>query len=91
MLFFADLAAGRAMSDGHSLLDEMSRPIKNAFGKDISPDYASQIKHVNQRLEELQERKMRCDDLAEVRKLKLQQILQLRNCELDAQQVTSFS
>jgi hypothetical protein len=75
------------MQDGHSLLDEMSRPIKNASGKDISPDYAGQIKHVNQRLEELQERKMRCDDLAEVRKLKLQQILQLRTCEKDAEQV----
>ncbi|KAL4216901.1 S14 domain and spectrin repeat-containing protein 1 [Mactra antiquata] len=85
-----DLAAGRAMSDGHSLLDEMSRPIKNAFGKDISPDYANQMKHVNQRLEELQMRKMRCDDLAEVRKLKLQQILQLRTCELDAQQAISW-
>lgn len=86
-ILLTDLSASRAMQDGHSLLDEMSRPIKNAFGKDISPDYANQIKHVNQRLEELQERKMRCDDLAEVRKLKLQQILQLRTCEKDAEQV----
>ncbi|KAH3754775.1 hypothetical protein DPMN_189456 [Dreissena polymorpha] len=75
------------MQDGHSLLDEMSRPIKNAFGADISPDYASQTKHVEQKLEELQERKMRCDDLADVRKLKLEQILQLRTCENDAQKV----
>lgn len=75
------------MEDGRSLLDEMSRPIKNAFGKDISPDYASQIKHIEQKLEDLQERKMRCDDLAEVRKLKLEQILQLRKLEKDAEQV----
>ena len=76
------------MSDGRSLLDEMSRPVKNAFGKDISPDYASQTKHIEQRLEELQERKMRCDELAEVRKLKLEQILQLRSCENDAGKVS---
>lgn len=79
------------MRDGQSLLDEMSRPIKNAFGKDISPDYTSQTKHIMQKLEELQERKMRCDDLAEVRKLKLQQTLQLRTCERDVDQVPIFA
>lgn len=75
------------MSDGQSLLDEMSRPIKNAFGKDITPDYAAQIKRIQRSLEELQERKMRCDELADVRRLKLQQLLQLRTCERDCDQV----
>lgn len=75
------------MGDGQSLLDEMSRPIKNASGKDITPDYSRHIKHINQSLEELQERKLRCDELADVRKLKLQQILQLCTCEHDAEQV----
>jgi hypothetical protein len=68
----------------------MSRPIKNASGKDITPDYARHIKHINQSLEELQERKMRCDELADVRKLKLQQILQLCTCEQDAEQVINL-
>ncbi|KAL3854881.1 hypothetical protein ACJMK2_014117, partial [Sinanodonta woodiana] len=81
-----DHAAQSTLSDGQSLLDEMSRPIKNAFGKDISPDYDDQIKHITKKLEDLQERKMRCDELADVRKLKLQQILQLRTCEKDADQ-----
>ena len=75
------------MNDGQSLLDEMSRPIKNAFGKDITPDYAAQIKRIQRSLEELQERKMRCDELADVRRLKLQQLLQLRTCERDCDQV----
>ena len=88
LIFIIDTAASHGMRDGQSLLDEMSRPIKNAFGKDISPDYAHQIKHITQKLEELQERKMRCDDLAEVRKLKLQQTLQLRTCERDVDQVS---
>ena len=87
-LFFTDKAAMSTLSDGQSLLDEMSRPIKNAFGKDISPDYAKEIKHVTKNLEDLQERKLRCDELADVRKLKLQQILQLRTCERDAEQVS---
>ncbi|ESO86303.1 hypothetical protein LOTGIDRAFT_129439 [Lottia gigantea] len=79
-----DHAAQQTLNDGQSLLDEMSRPIKNAFGKDITPDYDGHIKRINQKLEDLQERKMRCDELADVRKLKLQQILQLRTCERDA-------
>jgi hypothetical protein len=82
------MAASHILSDGQSLLDEMSRPIKNAFGIDISPDYIPQIKHVTKQLEDLQERKLRCDELADVRKLKLQQILQLRTCERDADQVS---
>ena len=86
--FHLDIAAQSTLSDGQSLLDEMSRPIKNASGKDITPDYSRHIKHINQSLEELQERKLRCDELADVRKLKLQQILQLCTCEQDAEQVS---
>lgn len=83
-----DNLAYQTLSDGQSLLDEMSRPVKNAMGKDITPDYSAQIKHVQKRLEDLQERKLRCDELSDVRKLKLQQILQLRTCERDAEQVS---
>lgn len=82
-----DTLAYQTLNDGQSLLDEMSRPVKNAMGKDITPDYSSQIKHIQKRLEDLQERKLRCDELSDVRKLKLQQILQLRTCERDADQV----
>ncbi|XP_046554795.1 uncharacterized protein LOC124264120 [Haliotis rubra] len=85
-----DDSAQQALNDGQSLLDEMSRPIKDAFGKDISPDYSSQIKYITKKLEELQERKLRCDELADVRKLKLQQILQLRTCEKDADQAIDW-
>ena len=86
-LVVSDVLAKQTIDDGQSLLDEMSRPVKNASGKDITPDYASQIKHINNWLADLQERKLRCDELADVRKLKLQQILQLRTCERDADQV----
>ncbi|CAL1540820.1 unnamed protein product, partial [Lymnaea stagnalis] len=85
-----DKVAQESLNDGQSLLDEMSRPIKNAFGKDITPDYANKIKYINKKLEELQERKMRCDELADVRKLKLQQLLQLRTCERDTDQAIDW-
>ena len=75
------------MSEGQSLLDQLSLPVKNALGKDVSPDNKGHMTHVQNLLDELQERKMRADELADVRKLKLQQILQLRTCERDADQV----
>ncbi|KAK3802342.1 hypothetical protein RRG08_034490 [Elysia crispata] len=89
-LDICDKLASQSLNEGQSLLDEMSRPIKNAFGKDISPDFVRQVKHVNKKLEELQERKMRCDELADVRKLKLQQLLQLRTCERDTDQAIDW-
>ena len=49
-----DGAAQQSLEDGQALLDEMSRPVKNAQGVDISPDFAPAVKHVNQRLEDLQ-------------------------------------
>lgn len=82
-----DSVAEQTANDGQTLLEEMSRPIKNAFGKDITPDYVQQMKRINRQLEELQERKLRCDELADVRRLKLQQLLQLRTCERDCDQV----
>ncbi|KAH9498307.1 S14 domain and spectrin repeat-containing protein 1 [Bulinus truncatus] len=85
-----DKIAEESLNDGQSLLDEMSRPIKNAFGKDITPDYANKIKCINKKLGDLQERKLRCDELADVRKLKLQQFLQLRTCERDTDQAIDW-
>ncbi|XP_077997323.1 SEC14 domain and spectrin repeat-containing protein 1-B-like [Glandiceps talaboti] len=80
------LIVEQAIREGHALLDMMSETVKNAFGKDITPDYTSHKDHVQRILDELQGRKLTCDEMAEVRKLKLQQILQLRTCERDADQ-----
>lgn len=85
-----DTLANETLNDGQSLLDEMSRPMKNSSGLDITPDYSTQIKHINKSVEDLQERKLRCDELADVRRLKLQQILQLFTCERDADQAVQW-
>ncbi|CAH1789041.1 unnamed protein product, partial [Owenia fusiformis] len=85
-----NLCAKQILTEGQNLLDTMALPVKNAFGKDITPDYSRERAHVQQTLDSLQERKMRCDELADVRKLKLQQILQLRTCERDADQAIEW-
>ena len=85
--FVSDLTADRAFSEGQNLLAQLILPVKDASGKDVTPNNKPHIEHVERMLEELQKRKIRCDELADVRKLKLQQILQLRTCERDAEQV----
>ncbi|XP_071495752.1 uncharacterized protein [Diadema antillarum] len=80
----------RAIREGRSLLEMMSLPVKNAFGRDITPDYRRHIEHVETILAELEGRRAQCRDLAEVRKLKLQQLLQLKSCERDAEQAISW-
>ncbi|XP_041477901.1 uncharacterized protein LOC121425834 isoform X6 [Lytechinus variegatus] len=80
----------RAIREGKSILEMMSLPIKNAFGKDITPNYEKHIAHVERILAELEGRRARCRDLAEVRRLKLQQLLQLKSCERDAEQAIAW-
>jgi hypothetical protein len=48
------------------------------------------MERIKRMLEELQERKSRCDELADVRRLKLQQLLQLRTCERDCDQAIDW-
>ncbi len=81
------MAAEQTLNEGQSLLDQLALPVKNAFGKDVSHDNKARIEHVQRLMGDLQERKLRCDELADVRKLKLQQILQMLTCERDAEQV----
>ncbi len=129
------MAAEQTLNEGQSLLDQLALPVKNAFGKDVTPDNKGHIAHVQKMMEDLQvqvsnqltrislpqvpemrvvgvmknsntnrtnlklfwklyfifsviqERKLRCDELSDVRKLKLQQILQMLTCERDTEQV----
>ncbi|XP_023933441.1 uncharacterized protein LOC106181372, partial [Lingula anatina] len=85
-----NIIAQQTLNEGQNLLDQMAVPIKNAFGKDITPDFSKHIEHVEKVIGELQERKLRCDELSDVRRLKLQQILQLRTCERDADQAIAW-
>ncbi|XP_074642495.1 uncharacterized protein LOC141899810 [Tubulanus polymorphus] len=85
-----DYAAHKTIEEGHILLDLLSLPIKNALGKDVTPNYEDAKEHIQKLLDDLQDRKARCDELSDVRRLKLQQILQLRTCEQDAKQAIDW-
>ena len=51
------LAAEQTLNEGQSLLDQLALPVKNAFGKDITPDNKLHIAHVQKMMEDLQVRK----------------------------------
>ncbi|XP_066263903.1 kalirin-like [Branchiostoma lanceolatum] len=79
-----------AMKEGQVLMDLLSGLVKDAFGKDVTPDHTRDFQHTKNKLEDLERRKLRCDELGDVRKLRLQQILQLRTCERDADQAIQW-
>ncbi|XP_071940991.1 triple functional domain protein-like [Antedon mediterranea] len=72
--------------EGERLLEMMSSPVKNAFGKDITPKFDSQKSHVTTSIHEMNKQRKQVNELADLWKLKLQQILQLRTCEEDSVQ-----
>ncbi len=63
---------------------------QNTLGKEVTRDYTTGVLHVREQLEEIDERRKRCNDLVDVRKLKLQQMLQLFTCEQDGEQVRTI-
>lgn len=65
----------------------MTSPVVDMRGDDVTPDYTKGIAHVRLTLDELRERKLRTDELCDVRRIKLQQLLQLKQSERDAEQV----
>ncbi|KAK6025424.1 hypothetical protein OSTOST_08675 [Ostertagia ostertagi] len=58
----------------------------NVHGKRVVRDYMAGIIHVREQLSAARERRKRCLELVDVRRLKLQQFTQLFTCENDAQQ-----
>lgn len=69
----------------------MTSPMSNMRGDDVTQDYGMGIAHVRLTLDELRERKLRTDELCDVRRIKLQQLLQLKQSERDAEQVKQKS
>ena len=93
MIKYSFLIAAVAVSSEDTLRDAlaaqelMTSPVANTRGDDVTPDYSKGIAHVRLTLDELRERKLRTDELCDVRRIKLQQLLQLKQSERDAEQV----
>ena len=75
------------LRDGLAAQELMTCQVTNARGDDVTLDYSRGIAHVRLTLDELRERKLRTDELCDVRRIKLQQLLQLKQSERDAEQV----
>jgi hypothetical protein len=76
---------------GSHFLEQLKMTEQNTLGKEVTRDYTTGVVHVREQLEEIDERRKRCNDLVDVRKLKLQQMLQLFTCEQDGEQVGKIS
>ncbi|ETN75769.1 hypothetical protein NECAME_12155 [Necator americanus] len=72
---------------GASFIDDLSAEEVNVHGKRVIRDYMAGIVHVREQLAAARERRKRCLELVDVRRLKLQQFTQLFTCENDAQQI----
>lgn len=71
---------------GVSFIDDLCIDESNASGRAVARDYSPGIVHIKERLDETRDRRRRCQSLADVRRLKVQQLLQLYTCEKDGQQ-----
>uniref|UniRef100_A0A915HXP0 CRAL-TRIO domain-containing protein n=1 Tax=Romanomermis culicivorax TaxID=13658 RepID=A0A915HXP0_ROMCU len=85
------------MIDGQNFLDRLNVRdqqilINKSPDYDCSPirDYLPGILHVRRLLTEVDDRKQRSNQLSDVRRLKLQQLLQLYTCERDADQAIKW-
>uniref|UniRef100_A0A8C1GXD3 SEC14 and spectrin domains 1 n=1 Tax=Cyprinus carpio TaxID=7962 RepID=A0A8C1GXD3_CYPCA len=74
---------------GQVLLDQMSTQTSFSYGKDVGIENKENIDHIHSVMEDMQLRKQRCEDMVDVRRLKMLQMVQLFKCEEDASQVRS--
>ena len=81
------MSSEETLRDALAAQELMTCPVVDMRGDDVTPDYSKGIAHVRLTLDELRERKLRTDELCDVRRIKLQQLLQLKQSERDAEQV----
>ncbi|XP_059356496.1 SEC14 domain and spectrin repeat-containing protein 1-like [Carassius carassius] len=75
---------------GQVLLDQMSTQTSFSYGKDVSIENKENIDHIHSVMDDMQLRKQRCEDMVDVRRLKMLQMVQLFKCEEDASQAVEW-
>uniref|UniRef100_A0A8C7MZ22 SEC14 and spectrin domains 1 n=1 Tax=Oncorhynchus kisutch TaxID=8019 RepID=A0A8C7MZ22_ONCKI len=75
---------------GQVLMDQMSNQTSWSYGKDVPIDNKDNVDHIQGVMEDMQLRKQRCEDMVDVRRLKMLQMVQLFKCEEDASQAVEW-
>uniref|UniRef100_A0A8I6AT73 SEC14 domain and spectrin repeat-containing protein 1 n=1 Tax=Rattus norvegicus TaxID=10116 RepID=A0A8I6AT73_RAT len=75
---------------GQGLLDQISNQASWAYGKDVTIENKENVDHIQGVMEDMQLRKQRCEDMVDVRRLKMLQMVQLFKCEEDASQAVEW-
>ncbi|KAG9349460.1 hypothetical protein JZ751_027905 [Albula glossodonta] len=75
---------------GQVLLDQISTQTSWSYGKDVTIENKENIDHIHGVMEDMQLRKQRCEDMVDVRRLKMLQMVQLFKCEEDAVQAVEW-
>ncbi|XP_056610724.1 SEC14 domain and spectrin repeat-containing protein 1 isoform X2 [Triplophysa dalaica] len=75
---------------GQVLLDQMSTQTSFSYGKDVTIENKENVDHIHSVTEDMQLRKQRCEDMVDVRRLKMLQMVQLFKCEEDASQAVEW-
>ncbi|CAB1328727.1 unnamed protein product [Coregonus sp. 'balchen'] len=75
---------------GQVLMDQMSNQTTWSYGKDVPIENKENIDHIQGVMEDMQLRKQRCEDMVDVRRLKMLQMVQLFKCEEDASQAVEW-
>jgi hypothetical protein len=80
-------ATEATLRDGYAIMEALKMPLTDVYGQEVEYECGLIAAHIRNTIDDLVERKKRNDELCDVRKLKLQQILQLKSCERDTDQV----
>ncbi|KAL6484283.1 hypothetical protein MHYP_G00063280 [Metynnis hypsauchen] len=75
---------------GQVLLEQISNQTSWFYGKDMQIENKENIDHIHSIMEDMQLRKQRCEDMVDVRRLKMLQMVQLFKCEEDASQAVEW-
>ncbi|XP_036433308.1 SEC14 domain and spectrin repeat-containing protein 1 isoform X1 [Colossoma macropomum] len=75
---------------GQVLLEQISNQSSWFYGKDMQIENKENIDHIHSVMEDMQLRKQRCEDMVDVRRLKMLQMVQLFKCEEDASQAVEW-
>ncbi|XP_029567487.1 SEC14 domain and spectrin repeat-containing protein 1 isoform X2 [Salmo trutta] len=75
---------------GQVVMDQMSNQTTWSYGKDVPIENKENIDHIQGVMEDMHLRKQRCEDMVDVRRLKMLQMVQLFKCEEDASQAVEW-